>query len=354
LPGPRRWTIISPDDQPDSIDRKWRLDGPEGPAERRAQIDAPENERRVATLRAVLMQSKAAATRHPTTSTFRRSSRTSSSSASRSRDIHSAGKSDLAKAEREEIDVLRHSCARRTAASLPRRQKAENDANGSQAANRDAAPLFSATSDHRRCRSGCAGNRRHSLFFVFSSGRRQRDARERPNPGITLRADDRTMGNPKAKVTFLEYAAPTCPHCAHFAETVMPQIKQNYIDTGKVFYIFRTYPLSATDGAVEAIARCLPADKYFQFIDLMFRNQSKWDPDGNQIADVHAALVQMARIASLSPERVDQCISNKDEQDRINTVALDGSRKYNIDHTPTFVVNGEVVDPPIGGDRGLF
>jgi len=130
-------------------------------------------------------------------------------------------------------------------------------------------------------------------------------------------------------------------------------VKQNYIDTGKIYYIFRTYPLSATDGAVEAIARCLPADKYFQFIDLMFRNQSKWDPDGYQIADVHAALVQMARIASLSPDRVDQCISNKDEQDRINAVALDGSRKYNIDHTPTFIVNGETVEPPLGGDSWL-
>ncbi|MDE2182962.1 MAG: GatB/YqeY domain-containing protein [Alphaproteobacteria bacterium] len=160
---------------------------------------------------------------------------------------------------------------------------------------------------------------------------------------MTIYKDDRTLGNPKAPITMIEYAAPTCPHCAHFSMTVMPLIKQNYIDTGKVYYVFRVFPLNPADGAVEAIARCLPADKYFHFIDLMFRNQSKWDPDGYQIADVHAAIVQMARTQGMDQAQVDQCITNKDEQDRINQIALDGETKYNIQGTPTFVINGTIV-----------
>ncbi len=161
---------------------------------------------------------------------------------------------------------------------------------------------------------------------------------------IVLRSDDRTLGNPKASVVMLEYAAPTCPICARFNATVMPHVKAEYIDTGKVFYVFRNFPLSATDGAVEGIARlCLPADKYFQFLDLMFRNQSKWDPDGYQIPDVGAAVKQMAGIMGVSPEDADRCMTEPKEQERINQVSLDAQTRYNVHGTPTIVVNGQVL-----------
>ena len=161
---------------------------------------------------------------------------------------------------------------------------------------------------------------------------------------ITVFADDRTQGSPNAPITMLEYGAPICPHCAHFDMEVMPLIKKNYIDSGKVYYIFRVFPLSPIDGAVEGIARrCLPKDQYFGFIDFMFRHQPQWDPDGSQIADVHAALLQMAHVYGIAPEQADQCMTNKDEQDRINRVAQDGETKYNIQGTPTFVINGDVV-----------
>ena len=104
-------------------------------------------------------------------------------------------------------------------------------------------------------------------------------------PGFTLVADDRTLGSPKAPLTIIEYAAPTCPHCAHFDETVFPTLKRDYIDTGKVYYVFRVFPLHPSDGAAEAMARCLPVDQYFQFIDMMFRNQAQWDWE-NGVQDI--------------------------------------------------------------------
>lgn len=158
-------------------------------------------------------------------------------------------------------------------------------------------------------------------------------------PGFTIMADDHTMGNPKAKVTLIEYAAPTCPHCAHFNETVMPQLKQKYIDTGKVFYVFRVFPLHPSDGAVEAMAKCMPADKYFEFIDLMFRNQPIWDWE-NGVTDIHGGLVKMGRIAGMSADQVDDCIKNQAVQEHVNKVAMDGQTRYSISATPTFVING--------------
>lgn len=160
-------------------------------------------------------------------------------------------------------------------------------------------------------------------------------------PGFTLTADDRTLGKRGAPITMIEYAAPTCPHCARWDREVFPYLKSNYIDTGKVFYVFRVFPLHPSDGAAEAMARCLPADNYFQFIDLLFKNQAQWDWE-NGVQDIHGGLVKMGRFAGMTPEKVDSCISDKAMAERINKVAQDGQTRYNISSTPTFVLNGVV------------
>ena len=157
--------------------------------------------------------------------------------------------------------------------------------------------------------------------------------------GYTLTSHDRGMGNPKAPLVLIEYAAPSCPVCAHFNENTFPQLKQNYIDTGKVYYVFRVFPLRADDGAAEKLARCLPEDKYFSFIDLLFRNQSKWDVEYG-VQDVHGALVRLARVAGMSADEADKCMNDTKLDATINTVAQDGETKYTITGTPTIVVGG--------------
>lgn len=159
---------------------------------------------------------------------------------------------------------------------------------------------------------------------------------------VDLQPADHTLGSPKAPVQFVEYAAPTCPHCAHWNEEVFPILKKNYIDTGKVYYVFRVLPLSSVDVAVEAMARCLPKSSYFQFIDMMFRNQEKWDPDGYDVPDVHAALIDMGRIAGMSGEQVDRCISNQDELNKISQIGQDATKRYGINSTPSFIIDGRV------------
>lgn len=160
--------------------------------------------------------------------------------------------------------------------------------------------------------------------------------------GYEIVPTDRTLGNRNSKVVLIEYGAPSCPVCAAFNAQTFPQIRAKYIDTGKVFYVFRMFPLRSDDGMAEKIARCLPEDKYLTFIDLLFKNQPKWDVEfGVQSPEgVHAGLVQVGRIAGMSAEQVDQCMANKAEDDRINKVASDGEARYGINATPTFILNG--------------
>jgi protein-disulfide isomerase len=160
--------------------------------------------------------------------------------------------------------------------------------------------------------------------------------------GWEISPKDRTMGNRNAKVVLIEYAAPVCPHCAHFNEAFFPEIKKGYIDTGKILYVFRVYPIRPGDGPAEKLASCLPEDKYFAFIDLLFKNQPKWDADEYPGADIHSGLILMARIAGMSSDQAEQCMASKTEDERINKVASEGQARYNIPSTPTFIVNGVV------------
>ena len=159
--------------------------------------------------------------------------------------------------------------------------------------------------------------------------------------GYTLVATDRGMGNPKAPVTVIEYGAPSCSICAYFTANIFPDLKKNYIDTGKVYYVFRVFPLRPEDGDVEKMARCLPEDKYFPFLDLFWRNQPKWDAaEYPGITDPHGEMIKLGRIAGLSSEQMQQCIDNKAEDARINKVAAEAEDRYHINATPTFIIDG--------------
>ena len=154
---------------------------------------------------------------------------------------------------------------------------------------------------------------------------------------------DRTLGSPTAGMTLIEYAAPMCPICANFNAHAFQQLKAQYIDTGKVFYVFRVYPIGAPDYPVEAIARCLPQEQYFPFLDMMYRNQDKWDPDGHDIPDVRAAILARALIAGMPAAEANRCIDDKAEQTRITQRAQEAQTRFGVSGTPTFVVDNQVV-----------
>lgn len=159
---------------------------------------------------------------------------------------------------------------------------------------------------------------------------------------MAVTTDDRTLGDPKAPVRVIEYAAPMCPHCAHMNEEGFPILKRDYIDKGKVFYIFRVFPIGQPDIPAEGIARCLPKENYFAFIDLLFRNQQKWDPEYG-VQDVHGGLVALGRIAGLSQDKIEQCMADPVNQQRVTASQQDANTRFGVTGTPTFVINGEVL-----------
>ena len=149
---------------------------------------------------------------------------------------------------------------------------------------------------------------------------------------------DMVMGNAKAPVTVIEYASMTCPHCAHFQETTFPELKKRYIDTGKVRYIFREFPLDSLAAAVFMLARCAgETDKtrYFAMIDTMFRQQRTW-----AVEKPLEPLFNLAKQAGFTQQTFDACLSNQKVLDGIESIRQRAVNQFKVESTPTFFING--------------
>ncbi len=137
------------------------------------------------------------------------------------------------------------------------------------------------------------------------------------------------------------------PHGAKPGFTLYPDDRAIGVNTGKVYYVLRVYPINgAADGAAEGLARCAgTGDTYFHFIDVLFRNQKDWDPEYNP-PDVHAGLVKIAALAAgMDETKANACMADKANAERINKVAKEGTERYSINATPTLVINGVAQQP---------
>ena len=155
-----------------------------------------------------------------------------------------------------------------------------------------------------------------------------------------LKPADRTLGNRAAKVVLIEYGSFSCSHCAAFNEEVMPLLRKNYIDNGKVFYVFRQFPRNPQDALAEKMARCAPAERYFPIADLLFKEQAKWAP-GSGVEDWRGALVKLGAETGLSPVAINRCMDSKADDARINAVADEADKRYALTGTPHLVINGK-------------
>jgi len=144
-------------------------------------------------------------------------------------------------------------------------------------------------------------------------------------------------GNPNAKVTMIEYASLTCPHCARFNEEVMPEVRKNYIDTGKIRFVFRDFPLDNLATAAAAIARCAPGDRGKAMIDIMYKNQNVWARSPKPIEPLRG----YAQLAGMSAADFDACLDNKAITGKIMEVMQTASSVYKVEATPTFFVGEE-------------
>ena len=155
-------------------------------------------------------------------------------------------------------------------------------------------------------------------------------------------AEDMHLGDPKAKVEFIEYASASCPHCARFNNDVFPTFKAKYIDTGKVHYTFKEF-LTAPENVAAAsflLARCAGKDeKYFQVLDSVFKNQTEMFQSG----DFRGGLLRIAQSAGMTEQQFTTCISDEAANKALSARVQKHATEDKISSTPTFVVNGEKI-----------
>lgn len=146
-----------------------------------------------------------------------------------------------------------------------------------------------------------------------------------------------TLGDPSAPVTIIEYASATCGHCANFHKTTFPKLKEQYMDKGKVYYIFREFPLDPLSKGAFMLSRCLPKERYFPMIDVLFERQREWA----YVKKPLPALMTLAKQAGFTEESFKACLTNQDIQAGIEAVVKQASDKLDVNSTPTFFVNGK-------------
>jgi len=152
---------------------------------------------------------------------------------------------------------------------------------------------------------------------------------------------DMALGPADAKVTITEYASMTCPHCAAFNDQVFPKIKAEFIDTGKVRYIFREFPLDIKAAAGSMLSRCIAngdAGKYFAVTDLLFKSQSDW-----VMKNTTESLTRIGKQAGLTQQQVEACLKDQALLDKIAADQKYASEVLKVDSTPTFFINGDKI-----------
>ena len=176
-----------------------------------------------------------------------------------------------------------------------------------------------------------------------------------PAPGVTLGAVsaqeagdidtsgvvEMSLGNPEAAVTVVEYASFTCPHCRTFHEGSFKDLKADYIDTGKINFVYREVYFDRFGLWAGMVARCGGEDRYFGIVDLLYQNQSEWTAGGDpaQVAD---NLRRLARTAGLTEAEVNACLQDADKAQALVAAYQENAGADGVNSTPSFVINGQL------------
>jgi protein-disulfide isomerase len=152
---------------------------------------------------------------------------------------------------------------------------------------------------------------------------------------------ERSIGSPNAPVKAIEYFSLTCTHCAHFGTVTMPKVKPNLVDTGKLQIIYRDFPLDDVALMAAQVARSLPANQYYPFIEALFASQDVWAfaPGVNYKQSIY----KYAALAGMDKATYDAALANTKLRDFILNEQKVAETKYHVDATPTFIINGKIM-----------
>jgi len=150
----------------------------------------------------------------------------------------------------------------------------------------------------------------------------------------TVAADDKFLGKADAPVTIVEYFSLGCPHCKKFHETILPQLKTEYLDTGKARLVFRDFPLDGISFGAALVTRCVNDLAYFAMVDTLFQQQETWH--------VQNGVTQIATIvksAGMDQAALDACLNNQANKDKIVALQKEAADVLKVEATPTFFIN---------------
>ncbi|WP_398465044.1 DsbA family protein [Tardiphaga sp.] len=152
---------------------------------------------------------------------------------------------------------------------------------------------------------------------------------------------DMALGPKDAAVTVVEFASMTCGHCANFTENVFPKIKAEFIDTNKIRFVFREFPLDIKAAAGSMLARCIAKEdsgKYFAVVDMLFKQQQEW-----VMKNTAETLTRIGKQAGLSQQQVEECLKDQALLDKIAADQKFANEVLKVNSTPTFFINGEML-----------
>ncbi|MDX1484659.1 MAG: DsbA family protein [Alphaproteobacteria bacterium] len=155
----------------------------------------------------------------------------------------------------------------------------------------------------------------------------------------SVRPGDFAIGRADAPVTVIEYASLTCPHCRNFHENGLPQLKSQYVDSGKVRMVYRDFPLDGLALRASMLARCAGRDRFFAFLDILFKRQAQWAGSNDPLG----ALARVAALGGLGPDEFKACLANKEIETQVLQQRQEAEQVFGVNSTPSFIVNGRKV-----------
>ncbi|MBV8523716.1 MAG: DsbA family protein [Acetobacteraceae bacterium] len=156
--------------------------------------------------------------------------------------------------------------------------------------------------------------------------------------GEDYRTAERSSGNPSAPVTAIEYFSLTCTHCAAFSRETMPEVRSKLIEPGKLRMVYKDYPLDQVALTAAMVARALPPERYEPFISALFANQDRWAFARG--VNSTEELWKMGSLAGMNRKTFDSTINDESLRAFVMQEREEGEKKYGVDSTPTFIVNG--------------
>ncbi len=159
---------------------------------------------------------------------------------------------------------------------------------------------------------------------------------------LTLNDDDFVIGDNNAPVTIIEYASLSCSHCADFHLNTLPQLINEYVNTGKIKIVFRDFPFNYPALLGSMVLHCIPEDLHYQYSQALYQLQSKWVSRENK--KTTQELYKIMQSGGMKKEEFNICIKNVDLEKKILQGLMDAQSEFNIKSTPSFLINGLLVE----------